>query len=76
MVKIWTWIKLNGASVLGIAQAVVKALKEVVTAIVNLLSIFLPTISAQKVVVWIRAALNLIDSWIEKIKVTLIPIIQ
>ena len=71
--KIWTWIKLNGASVLGIAQAVIKALKEVVTAIVNLLSIFLPAISAQKIVVWIRNALNTLDEWIEKIKPYLIP---
>jgi len=71
--KIWTWIKLNGASVLGISQAVIKALKEVLTAIVNLLSIFLPTISAQKVVVWIRNFLNTIDEWIEKVKPYLIP---
>ena len=73
--KIITWIKVNGASILGIAQAVIKGLKEILTAVVNLLSIFIPTIPAQKIVVAIRAFLELIDGWIEKIKLALIPVI-
>jgi len=73
--KIIAWLKVNGASVLGIIQACIKALKEVLTAIVNLISIVLPTIGAQKVVLAIRAFLELVDGWIEKIKVYLIPVI-
>ena len=71
--KIWDWIKVNGASVLGIAQAVIKALKEVLTAIVNLISIFLPTIGTEKFVLSMRSVLETIDGWIEKLKPYLIP---
>ncbi len=76
MIKIWTWVKVNIASVLGIVQAVIKALKEVLTAIVNLVSIFIPTITAQKIVIKIRDILNAIDEWIEKIKPLLVPIVE
>lgn len=75
MVKIIVWLKVNLASILGIAQACIKALKEVLTAVVNLLSIFFPVIGSQKVVLWIRNALESLDGWIEKIKSYLIPII-
>ena len=74
--KIVTWLKANLASVIGIIQAVIKALKEVLTAIVNLISIFIPSITAQKIVVAIRDFLNKIDDWIEQIKPYLIPAIK
>ena len=75
MGKILTWIKVNLASIVGIVQACIKALKEVLTAIVNLLSIFFPVIGSQKVVLWIRNALKTLDGRIEKIKPYLIPLI-
>ena len=75
MKKIWIWIKANGASILGIIQAAIKALKEVLTAIVNLLSIFFPVIGSQQVVIKIRDFLNMVDEWIEKLKPYLIPVI-
>lgn len=75
MNKILSWIKVNLASVLGITQAVIKALKELLTAVVNLISIFIPTIAAQSIVLKIREILEVIDGWIEKIKVYLIPVI-
>ena len=59
---------LNGASVLGIIQAVVKAVKEILTAVVNLLSIFIPSDKIEDVVMVIRNILNKIDKWIEIIK--------
>ena len=73
MSKILTWLKVNIASILGIAQAVIKAIKELLTAVVNLLSIFFPSIAMQKLVVAIRDILNKIDEYIEKIKPYLIP---
>lgn len=76
MNKVFTWVKANIASILGIAQAVIKALKEILTAIVNLLSIFFPVIGSQKVVLWIRNALETLDGWIEKAKPYLIPVIK
>jgi len=71
--KILTWIKVNGASILGIIQATIKSLKEVLTAVVNLISIFIPAIVAQKIVLTIRKILETLDGWIEKIKPYLIP---
>jgi len=68
MGKILSWIMLNGASVLGIIQAVVKAVKEILTAVVNLLSIFIPSDKIEDVVMVIRNILNKIDEWIEIIK--------
>ena len=59
---------LNGASVLGIIQAVVKAVKEILTAVVNLLSIFIPSDKIEDVVMVIRNILNKIDDILEKIK--------
>ena len=68
MGKIISWILLNGASVLGIIQSVVKAVKEILTAVVNLLSIFIPSDKIEDVVMTIRNILNKIDEWIEVIK--------
>ena len=68
MLKIWAWILLNGASILGIIQAVIKAVKELLTAIVNLLAIFIPSDKIEKVVMTVRNILNKIDEWIEIIK--------
>jgi len=68
MGKIFSWILLNGASILGMIQAVVKAVKEILTAVVNLLSIFIPSDKIEKVVMTVRNILNKIDEWIEIIK--------
>ena len=66
--KIISWIMLNGASILGMVQAVVKAVKEILTAVVNLLSIFIPSDKIEDVVMTVRNILNKIDEWIEVIK--------
>lgn len=71
--KIFTWIKVNLASIVGISQAIIKALKEVLTAVVNLLSIIFPVVGSQKLVLAIRAILEAVDNWIEKVKPYLIP---
>jgi hypothetical protein len=68
MGKIISWILLNGASVLGIIQSVVKAVKEILTAVVNLLSIFIPSEKIEDIVMTVRNILNKIDEWIEVIK--------
>ena len=66
--KIISWVMLNGATLLGCLQAVIKAIKELLTGMINLISIFIPGITAQKWVDAVRGVLNLIDDWIEKIK--------
>lgn len=73
MVKILTWISMNLASILAAIQIVIKILKELLTAIVNLVSIAFPVVASEKVVLKIRAVLNTADDWITKIKDALIP---
>ena len=68
MVKIIAWIMANGATVLGLLQAIVKALKELATGVVNLLSLVMPQSGAKKVVEAVRGVFNKIDEMIEKIK--------
>ncbi len=66
--KIISWVMLNGATLLGCLQAVIKAIKELLTGVINLISIFIPGIVAQKWIDAVRGVLNLIDDWIEKLK--------
>lgn len=73
MMKIITWIMANGATVLGCLQAIVKAVKELLTGVVNLLSIFMPVEAAEKVVAAVRAVMNAIDAGIEVVKKWLLP---
>jgi hypothetical protein len=71
--KIFTWLKVNIASIIGITQAIIKAVKELLTAVINLLSIIFPTVGAQRLVLWLRASLESLDAFIEKVKPYLIP---
>jgi len=68
MLKVITWIMANGATLLGLLQAIVKAVKELLTGIVNLISLILPQSTANKAVEAVRGVLNAIDEVIEKIK--------
>ena len=72
MAKIITWIMLNGATLLGCLQAVIKALKELLTGVVNLVSLFLPDVASKNLVKAVRETLNKIDEVIETIKEFLI----
>jgi len=71
--KIVNWLKLNVVSILGIAQAVVKFMKEILTAVVNLLFPVIPNANFQAIVMAVRDAVNAIDAWIEKIKTWILP---
>lgn len=66
--KIVAWILVNGATLLGCLQAVVKAMKELLTGIVNLLSLFMPAETAEKLVKIVRDTMNKIDDAIEWLK--------
>jgi len=68
MAKIITWIMLNGATLLGCLQAIIKAIKELVTGVVNLLSIFMTAEAAEVSVKTLRGLLNKVDEAIEKVK--------
>jgi len=66
--KIFGWIMLNGATLLGCLQVIVKAIKELLTGVVNLISLFMPAEVAENAVMVVRNILNKIDEWIEIIK--------
>ena len=68
MKKILSWLSLNLASVLGIAQGVIKVIKEIATAIVNILFPLIPSAKFQKVVLLVRNIANKADEVIQKIK--------
>jgi phage-related protein len=68
MTKIITWVMVNGATLLGVLQAIVKAIKELLTGIVNLLSLFMTADAAEASVKTVRAAMNWVDDILEKIK--------
>ena len=68
MGKIITWVLANGATLLGCLQAIVKAIKELLTGVVNLLSLFMTKEAAERAVAFIRNVLNAVDNFIEKIK--------
>jgi len=73
MSKIIMWVLMNGATVLGIVQSVIKVVKELLTGVVNLLSIFMPISKAESLVMSVRNFVNIIDGWVEKVKGYLIP---
>jgi len=68
MSKVISWVLVNGATLLGCVQALIKAIKELLTGIVNLLSLFMTEEAAEKVVAAVRNFMNMIDEFIEKIK--------
>lgn len=72
--KIFTWIMANAASVLGALQAILKAVKELLTAVVNLVSIFLPAAASNALVDKVRGFVNIIDDGIEWVKDKLLGI--
>ena len=73
--KILTWLRMNGASLLGALQLVIKGLKETATAVVNVLSIFMPALAAEKIILKIRSVGEAIDGVIEKIKAWLLAVV-
>lgn len=72
IIKVVTWVMSNGATVLGLVQAIIKALKELMTGVVNLLSLIMPSAAAGKWVEIVRGAFNKVDDLIEKLKAFLI----
>jgi hypothetical protein len=72
MGKIIVWTMANGATLLGLLQAIIKALKELATGVVNLLSLLMPQSAAKKAVEVVRGIFNKVDDGIEFVKKYLI----
>lgn len=71
--KIIQWIILNIASICGILQAAIKFLKELITAIINLLSalvVLLPGVSlakANNITIIVRGWIDSLDKIVQKV---------
>ena len=74
--KILTWLRMNGASILAAAQLLVKAVKETITAVINVLSLIIPSMAAESIILKVRAVCESIDAWIEKIKAWLLVVVN
>jgi len=70
--KVIVWLFSNFASIVALIQALLKAVKEVGTALVNLLSLLIPKAKAESAVKGLRAIVNAIDSFLETIKKALL----
>ena len=69
MAKIALWIAVNGATVFGIIQAIIKLFKEICTGIINILFPFFPDNGKfEKAVMKVRDWFNAVDAWVEKVK--------
>lgn len=71
--KIIQWIVLNIASICGVLQALIKCLKEIVTAVLNLLAalvILLPGVSLEKanqITIGVRAMIEKLDVYVQTV---------
>lgn len=72
MFNFFKWIQANLATIIGIVQGILKLIKELLTGIVNLFSIIIPTPVWVQTVKAVRDFVNSIDSLIEKIKAALL----
>lgn len=67
--KLLNWIQVNLLSIFGVIQAILKLIKELCTAIVNLLFPLIPSAKFQKIVLAVRSIVNKADEMVEKLKV-------
>jgi uracil phosphoribosyltransferase len=66
--KIMLWLGANGASIIAAVQAVLKAVKELITAVINLVSIFLPNKTWHVCVYTVRIFINTLDEKLDVLK--------
>ena len=62
------WIALNGASIIGMVQAVLKFVKELLTLVINILFPIIPDGKFEQIVLKVRDFVNKADAFIEKYK--------
>jgi hypothetical protein len=72
--KLVTWVMLNGVSILGIVQVIIKFVKEVLTLIVNVLFPIIPDGKFESVVLQVRGWVETVDGWVEKGKQALLKV--
>ena len=68
LLKLLKYIPVNIASVVGIAQALVKLIKELTTGVVNIFYPIIPQAKFLSVVMKVRDIVNKLDEWLETLK--------
>jgi hypothetical protein len=71
--KIWMWLKLNAVAIFGISQGILKVIKELLTAVIDVLFPLIPNAVFHKIVLAVRSWVNTVDEWIETIKNWIYP---
>ena len=75
MNKVVTWLRVLLGTVIGLVQVGLKAVKEVLTGVINVLSLIVPAKKAQAIVVQIRTYVNVIDGKFEALKAEILKVI-
>ena len=70
------WVLLNGVSILGMIQVVIKFVKELLTLVVNVLFpvFWVNEGSFEKTVLKVRAMVETLDGWVEKLKAAMLSV--
>lgn len=66
--KIIKWIIAFVPTLIGIVQAAIKFIKELLTLVVDVLFPIIPIGKFKAFVTWLRAAVDTFDTWFQKIK--------
>ena len=72
MFKIFMWLGANIATIIGVLQAIVKLVKEIITGVVNIISLFMTKEQAEATVATLRGIINTVDEVLEWVKSKLI----
>lgn len=72
--KLLQWLPKNIGALIGIAQAIIKFVKEVATLALDLIAPLIPGDGDDKVIKFVRDLCNTIDGWLEKIKTFLLSV--
>ena len=74
MSKLLIWVSVNGLSILGMVQVVIKFVKELLTLVVNILFPIIPDGKFEQIVLKVRAFVEKADGWVENIKKWLLKV--
>lgn len=74
MGKVLQWLAVNGLSILGMVQVIIKFVKEVLTLVVNILFPIIPDGKFEQAVLLVRAVVEKVDSFVEKGKYWLLKV--
>ena len=74
MAKLIGWVAVNGLSVLGLVQVIIKFVKEVLTLVVNILFPIIPDGKFEQIILSVCGWVEKIDGWVEKGKVWILKV--